>query len=222
MPRVIVRDGIGAELPTELEQLFVRDDWVGEETRTTAVCASTVIAGDAHLLGAAGCRTRCASSTVSPHPGITPTRAVRVGETGTVETGRGSRSSTRASNPPVTATPFTAPMSGFACGGRAPRNRGQPSRRSPTSANPSPGAPHRAELLQVDTCAKRRISSSEDHHVDVIVGIAPLDRGWKRLTHGAVQRVAGLGPVDRDQRGRARRRRRGRCSVQPQEVGTRP
>jgi hypothetical protein len=57
-----------------------------------------------------------------------------------------------------------------------------------------------AEFLQVDARAERRVGAGEDHHVDGVVGVALLDRGRQRLAHRAVERVARLGPVQRNDR----------------------
>ncbi len=56
------------------------------------------------------------------------------------------------------------------------------------------------ELLEVDTRRERGIGAGEDHHVDVFVGIATRDRGGQLAPHVAVQRVALIGTVQRDDR----------------------
>ena len=62
----------------------------------------------------------CGSSTVRPHPGITPTRVWVSPNLACSEATR--KSQLRASsNPPVTATPLTAPISGLATCGNGPR-----------------------------------------------------------------------------------------------------
>ena len=78
------------------------------------------------------------------------------------------------SKPPVTATPLIAPISGFVCGGSAPRNGSAAVVVAlPTSAKPSPCCTSPgAELLQVDAGAERGIGAGEDHHVDVVVVVA--------------------------------------------------
>ena len=81
---------------------------------------------------------RCTSRTVNPQPGMTPTRACVSAKRARSEAMRKSQFSAT-SKPPVTATPFTAPIKGFRWGGSAPRNGSRPcSSRSPTSAKPSP------------------------------------------------------------------------------------
>ena len=58
----------------------------------------------------------------------------------------------------------------------------------------------RPELLQVDARAERGIGPGEDHDVDTVVALARVDRQRQLLAHGAVQRIAGLGSVQRDRR----------------------
>ena len=60
------------------------------------------------------------------------------------------------------------------------------------------GCRARPELLEVDTRTERRIGSGEDHHVDGVVGLARIDRLRQLPAHRAIQRVAGVGPIQRD------------------------
>ena len=55
-----------------------------------------------------------------------------------------------------------------------------------------------AELLQVDARTERRIAAGEDHHVDRVVVVATRDGGGQGAPHSSVQRVALVGPVQRD------------------------
>src|SRR6266480_3843319 len=81
---------------------------------------------------------RWGSRTVRPHPGMTPTRACVSAKRARSDAMRKSQFNAT-SNPPVTATPLIAPISGFVRRGNAPRNGSRPSAfRSPTSAKPSP------------------------------------------------------------------------------------
>ena len=112
---------------------------------------------------------RCASSTVRPQPGMTPTRACVSAKRARSEAMRKSQFSAT-SKPPVTATPLTAPISGLACGGSAPRNVLAPL----ADLGEALALLHLTgtELLQVDTGRERGIGAGEDHHVDVVVGVA--------------------------------------------------
>ena len=117
---------------------------------------------------------RCASSTVSPQPGITPTRACVSANRARSDAIRKSQPSAT-SNPPVTATPFTAPISSFVRGGNAPRHGNRPSAsRLPMSAKPSPAAVVAPEpnSLRSTPALERGVGAGEDHHVDAVVGLA--------------------------------------------------
>ena len=99
-----------------------------------------------------------------PHPGMMPTRAWVSAKRACSDATRKSHASA-ISNPPVTATPFTAPMSSLVRGGSAPRSVVPRSSRRARSRAPEP------ELLEVDARAERGIGAGEDHHVDRVVGL---------------------------------------------------
>ncbi len=132
-----------------------------------------------------------------PQPGMTPTRACVSAKRARSDAMMKSQLSAT-SKPPVTATPLTAPISGLVCGGNAPRNE---SRVSPTSANPSPCCtwpePNSFRSTPAENAGSAPVrimtstSSSVSQRVIAAGSVAP---------HVAVQRVALIGAVDRDDR----------------------
>jgi hypothetical protein len=54
------------------------------------------------------------------------------------------------------------------------------------------------QLLEVDPGREGGVGAGEDHHVDLGVGLEAGDGERQLALHLAVERVAGMGPVDRD------------------------
>ena len=127
---------------------------------------------------------------MSPQPGMIPTRAWVSANRARSDAIRKSHASA-ISNPPVTATPFTAPIRSFVRWERT-------ASRSQVVAGAARLA--RAELLEVDPGAEGGVGAGEDHHVDVDVALELGDDLRKPTPDRPVERVARFGPVERDRR----------------------
>ncbi len=135
----------------------------------------------------------CGSSTVSPQPGITPTRVCVSPKRARSDATRKSQLSA-SSNPPVIAGPLTAPITGFSIGGNGPPEC------VASVGVAAEVAAGRSELLEVEARAERRISAGEDHHVDVVTTVGLAEQLGQEPQHLGGQRVAGGGPVERHRR----------------------
>ena len=130
---------------------------------------------------------------------------VRVGETRPL--GRNSRSQFSASSkPPVMHGPLIAPMRSLVRGGNGPRKsrtcrtrRGGTGRRAHRRRRRRRSGGRR-ELLEVGAGAERGIRARQDHDVDAVVGVDLPIGAREPEAERAVDRVAGLGPVQRDRR----------------------
>ena len=101
------------------------------------------------------------------------------------------------SNPPVIATPLIAPISGVVTAGIGPRTVDS-SPAAPVSASASPRV--LPSSLRSSPAQKRRVRTGEDDRSHVVVGVEIADRPPQRPAQLLVQRVAGVGAVERDGR----------------------
>ena len=81
------------------------------------------------------------------------------------------------SNPPVTATPLIAPISGFDSRGSGPRVR-CPEPESPVELSSFVSAG--PELVQVEPGAERGVGTGEDEHVDGRVAVGLLEQAGQQ------------------------------------------
>ena len=132
-------------------------------------------------------------NTLIPPAGITPTRACVSANAARSDATRKSHASA-SSKPPVTHGPLIAPMTGLA---HLPE-RGERARSAASSAPPTRLRGVLPELAQVEAGAERGIGPGEDHDVDVGVGVGRRQRRAGLALQRDAQRVAGLGPVERD------------------------
>ena len=181
-----------ASFRRERQQLVVGDDVVDEPPGQRGGGVEEV-AGGRQLAGPADAD-GLGEQHVRPQSGMIPTRAwVSANAARSDATRKSHRSAS--SNPPVTATPLIAPMTGLPI----ERERAPLLRRPVVVAEGLDrrlGA--RPQLLEVEPGAERRVGPGEDDHVDVVVGVEIADRRGAAPAELAVERVAGAGPVERD------------------------
>ena len=131
----------------------------------------------------------CGSSTVRPQPGITPTRVWVSPNLARSEAIRKSQLSA-SSKPPVMATPLIAPISGLV----DVRERAARAGRLRVPSAPLPAAEvaaRRAQLLQVEAGAERRVGTGEDEHIDVVAGVGVVHH--RRQQRAAARSTARCG-----------------------------
>ena len=140
----------------------------------------------------------CGSSTVSPHPGITPTRVWVSPNLARSDATRKSQLSA-SSKPPVMATPLIAPISGLVSFGNGPRDAGACCGRRRRRC--------RRRGCRADEPSSLRSRPAQNAGSAPVRMITSTSSGRRRprcISCGssaqqlARQRVAGLGPVQRD------------------------